>query len=128
MKLSYSKNHKPPAPIIRARIQARKARDLELLVDTGFGGGVLIPFHLYEDLGLTLFEVPDKYYGILPTGIPITLHTATANIAIGKLSLKTHIHSHPLIEKQLAGRKLINKLKLLLDGPKEELEILTPRQ
>ncbi|RLG87457.1 MAG: hypothetical protein DRO15_04900 [Thermoprotei archaeon] len=125
-KFKYSKDHKPSAPIIKALIITARGRkyELELLVDIGFSGGILIPYNLYEELKLALFEVPEKYYGILPIGVPITLHTALAKVVIDGLEFKIHIHSHPLINKKLAGRELLNKMKILLNGPMEELELL----
>ncbi len=129
MKFKYSKDYKPSAPRIKALIITAKQEkhELELIVDTGFSGGVLIPYSLYEKLGLTLLEVQDKYYGVLPIGIPITLHTALTRVIIGDLVFKVHVHSHPLINKKLAGRELLNKMKILLNGPLEELEIIEER-
>jgi len=126
LKYKYDENIKPPMPKIVAKIWTPKMGDfeLELMVDTGFSGEVLIPYHLYDELKLTLLEVPDKYFGILPVGIPIILHTALTEVSIGELKFKVHVHSHPLISKRLAGRKLLNQLKILLNGPKKELEIL----
>ncbi len=122
----YSEKHSPPAPIIKVGIKTLRhgIYETELLIDTGFSGGILLPFTLYEKLGLTLAEVQDRYYGILPIGVPITLHTAQAKIAINDtVEFETYIHSHPLINKKLAGRQLINKLKILLNGPRKKLEL-----
>ena len=58
------------------------------MVDTGFGGGILIPYSLYEEFRLTLFEVPDRYYGVLPVGLPITLHTAVTEVSWEMSGLK----------------------------------------
>jgi len=126
LKFKYNENVKPPIPKIKVKIWTPKIKDyeLELVVDTGFSGGILIPYHLYDELKLTLAEVPSRYFGILPVGIPITLHTALTEVSIEKLKFKVHVHSHPLINKKLAGRELVNQLKILLNGPKRELEIL----
>lgn len=125
MKFKYSRAHKPSAPIIKVTLLTKSGEhEIELIVHTGFSGGILIPFSLYLKLGFTLFEVPSKYYGVLPIGIQIPLHTALARIMIGDIVLKVHIHSHPLLNKQLAGREVLNKMKILLNGPAEELEII----
>ena len=125
MKTKYSRDYKPSAPRIRATLFTRLGEyKLELIVDTGFSGGILIPYQLYSKLGLALFEVPDRYYGVLPIGVQIPLHTALAEVNIGNLRFKTHIHSHPLLNKKLIGRELLNQMKILLNGPMEELEII----
>lgn len=126
MKFKYDESLKPSIPKIKIKIWTPRVRDyeLELMVDTGFSGGVLIPYRLYNELKLTLIEEQNKYLGILPVGIPIVLHTALTEARIRNFTFEIHVHSNPLIDKKLAGRELLNSMKILLNGPKKELEIL----
>jgi len=56
--------------------------DLELVVDTGFAGGVLIPFPLFESLGLLRALSPDSYRAVLPDSRRLRLFTAKEEVAV----------------------------------------------
>jgi len=129
MKIPYSRERTPPIPVLKARIFSplkNEYAELTLHVDTGFDGGVLIPFDLYEELKLTLVEEPYPARGVFPSGLAIELYVAVTDVEINGLRLTAHVYSSPLILKKLAGREILNKLILTLNGPKEELELLIP--
>ncbi len=125
MKFKYSDQYSPPAPVLHVGIETLNGirHDLELVIDTGFSGGVLLPMETYLELGLSKWEVEDVYYGILPTGRNISLYTAISYIIVGKYRFLIHVHTSPLINKSLAGRELLNRLRLILDGPNKTVYI-----
>ncbi|RLE62313.1 MAG: hypothetical protein DRJ47_10870 [Thermoprotei archaeon] len=128
MKISYSKERRPPIPVLEIKIYSpikNGYAKIVAYVDTGFDGGILIPFSLYENLGLTLVEEPHLSHGVFPSGSIIKLHTAVTEIEMAGFKMNTHVYSSPFIHRKLVGREVLNNLILLLNGPQRELEIKT---
>ena len=48
-KWKYDETFTPPAPVVKAKLCGQS---VNLLVDTGFSGGVLIPFWMFERMSL----------------------------------------------------------------------------
>jgi clan AA aspartic protease len=118
----YSKEQEPPAPVLELSLQGIS---LELSVDTGFGGGVLIPFSFFQSLGLLSSLTPDSYHAIMPDSRRVLLYTARTEIQVRKIKLTADIHSSPLVNRKLAGRAFLKSFTAVLDGRKEEMRIIT---
>ena len=117
---------KPPIPSIRIKVHGVKG-SLESIfrLDTGYPGQLLISTDLYERLELYLAELPEKEFGVyrMASGL-VEMKRSRALITILNLGIDMEaIVETPrriLFKRNLVGRELINKLKLLLDGVKGE--------
>ncbi|RLE72446.1 MAG: hypothetical protein DRJ37_02810 [Thermoprotei archaeon] len=128
MKILYSIDEEPPIPILTLKIYSPRGDKnivLAFKVDTGFAGGIMLPYDVYTELELTLAEEPYPLIGRFATGSTIKLYRAYTKVELEK-SIKFHVYAYssPYISKKLVGRELLNKLKLLLNGPQKTLEIL----
>ena len=117
---------KPPIPSIRIKVHGVKG-SLESIfrLDTGYPGQLLISTDLYERLELYLAELPEKEFGVYRTASGLVeMKRSRALITIPGLGIDMEaIVETPrriLFKRNLVGRELINKLKLLLDGVKGE--------
>jgi predicted aspartyl protease len=119
----YNREHEPPAPTIELTLNGVK---LELTVDTGFGGAILIPFPLFQSLGLLSALTPDNYNAIMPDSRRVRLYTARTEVSLGKSRLSADIHSSALVARSLVGRAFLRSFVSVLDGPKEELRLRGP--
>lgn len=117
---------KPPIPSIKIKVHGVKSGlELTFRLDTGYPGQLLISTDLYEKLGLYLAELPEKEFGIYRTASGlIEMKRSQALITVPDLEIEMEATietpRHILFERNLVGRELINKLKLLLDGTREE--------
>jgi len=117
---------KPPIPSVRIKVHGVKG-SLESIfrLDTGYPGQLLISTDLYERLELYLAELPEKEFGVyrMASGL-VEMKRSRALITILNLGIDMEaIVETPrriLFKRNLVGRELINKLKLLLDGVKGE--------
>jgi predicted aspartyl protease len=98
-----SKAYSPSAPVIRVELAETP---LECLLDTGFSGGLLIPFPLFESLGFLSRLVADEYNAVLPDSRRFHLYTARDEVSIGDLRMTAEVHSSPAVAKKLVGRRL----------------------
>jgi len=119
----YSIRHSPPAPVMEARLGGF---ELELVVDTGFAGGVLIPFPLFESLGLLSTLSADSYRAVLPDSRRLRLFTAKEEVTVGKEKMVVEVHATPSIDRKLVGRSFLRSFVAVLDGGGEELELRGP--
>jgi len=117
---------KPPIPSVRIKVHGVKG-SLESIfrLDTGYPGQLLISTDLYERLELYLAELPEKEFGVYRTASGLVeMKRSRALITILNLGIDMEaIVETPrriLFKRNLVGRELINKLKLLLDGVKGE--------
>jgi predicted aspartyl protease len=90
-------------------------------VDTGYDGFLLLSEEKYKSTGFYLFELPRRYWpeGETLTGEIFRLRRALAIVQIPKLGIRLEGYVdtfHGNVE-DLVGLKLIESLKLLLDGP-----------
>jgi predicted aspartyl protease len=120
---NYNREHIPPAPIVELGLAGFP---VELTIDTGFGGGILIPFSLFQSLSLLNALIPDSYHAIMPDSRRVRLYTARAEVNIGSTKLLVDIHSSPLVERKLAGRSFLKSFITVLDGKREKLTLRTP--
>ena len=117
---------KPPIPSVRIKVHGVKG-SLESIfrLDTGYPSQLLISTDLYERLELYLSELPEKEFGVYRTASGLVeMKRSRALITILNLGIDMEaIVETPrriLFKRNLVGRELINKLKLLLDGVKGE--------
>lgn len=107
-------------PIIELRIEDFP---VQLIVDTGFAGGILIPFTLFQSLGLLSALGPDPHHAIMPDSRRIRLYTARAEVSVGSSKFFVDVHSSPLLDKRLLGRTFLQSFVATLDGTKQEIII-----
>ncbi|MDV3243559.1 MAG: hypothetical protein LYZ66_00120 [Nitrososphaerales archaeon] len=116
----YSARHSPPAPTVRLELMRSQ---VECLVDTGFSGGVLLPFPLFESLGFLSRLVPDPYQAVMPDARRLPLFTARDDVVVGPVNLRTEVHSSPSLNRRLVGRRFLKAFVAVLDGKKEQLTL-----
>lgn len=116
----YSLERTPPAPVVKFDLAGFP---IELTVDTGFAGGILIPFSLFRSLALLSALTPDLYHAVMPDSRRIRLYTARAEVSMGSAKFSADVHSSPLLEKRLIGRSFLRSFVALLDGEKEKLRL-----
>ncbi len=95
-----------------------KCRSVELVIDTGFQGGVLIPLHIYMDLGLNLFEEP-KVTGRTALGNKIELRTSRVIVDLNGLSILCTAYTGLGVRKPLLGREILKEIGLLYKPPEK---------
>lgn len=116
---NYSKTYSPSARVVRVGLAETP---IDCLLDTGFSGGVLIPFSIFESLGFNRL-VADEYRVVMPDSRRFPLYTTQEEVNIGELKIMTEVHSSPLVAKKILGRRPLRSLVARLDGPKELLSI-----
>jgi len=116
----------PPIPSVRIRVHGVKGSlESDFRLDTGYPGQLLISTDLYEELGLYLAELPEKEFGVYRTASGLVeMKRSRALVTIPGLGVDVEaLVETPrriLFKRNLVGRGLINKLRLLLDGVKGE--------
>lgn len=96
---------------------------IECLVDTGFAGGLLVPFSLFQSLGLLSRLLPHSYNAVMPDTRKFPLYTSKGEISLGELKISSEVHSSPSLDKKLVGRSFLRTFVTRLDGRKEELSL-----
>jgi clan AA aspartic protease len=96
---------------------------IECLVDTGFAGGMLVPFSVFESLGLLSALLPHSYNAVMPDTRKVPLYTSRAEVSIGNLKISTEVHSSPSLDRKLVGRAFLVGFVTKLDGSKEEISL-----
>lgn len=122
LKWKYNKGEQriAPTPIVELTLSGFP---IQLMVDTGFAGGILIPFPLFQSLGLVYSLTLDSYYAVMPDARRIQLQTATAEVTLDSLRFQVNIHSSPLLNKRILGRSFLKTFVAILDGTKEEITL-----
>ena len=116
----------PPIPSIRVKVYGvKESVESVFRLDTGYPGQLLISTDLYEKLGLHLAELPEKEFGVYRTASGLVeMKRSQAKIIVPDLGIDMEVIVETprriLFERNLVGRELINRLKLLLDGIKGE--------
>ena len=116
----------PPIPSIRVEVHGvKESVESAFRLDTGYPGQLLISTDLYEKLGLHLAELPEKEFGVYRTASGLVeMKRSQAKIIVPDLGIDMEVIAETprriLFERNLVGRELINRLKLLLDGIKAE--------
>ncbi len=126
---TYFKNNKLNyVPLVKATLRNPidyRSVDVELVIDTGFQGGVLIPLHTYVDLGLNLFEEP-KVIAQTATGNKVELRVSKVIIEIKDLNTLCTAYTTLGVRKPLIGREVLKRTGLLYKPP-NELKLLEIR-
>ena len=116
----------PPIPSIKVEVHGvKESVESAFRLDTGYPGQLLISTDLYEKLGLHLAELPEKEFGVYRTASGLVeMKRSQAKMTILDLGIDIEVIVETprriLFERNLVGRELINRLKLLLDGVKGE--------
>jgi len=130
---NYSEARKPPMPVMKITIVTpdgktsyppHPSEDKEVEVDTGYDGSILVPDYVYYDiLHLNLFETPERGKIETPLGEVEELYIARASATIPLMNIKieTLIETFIGCREMIAGRELINKYVLTLNGPEKKL-------
>lgn len=96
-----------------------ETKETELVVDTGFSGGVLLPWEEYEFF--LCGELPRSLWRSYLTLVGrVPMRTARAIAIVEEVNARFEVYVEtPLYGrgKKLLGREVINKLTLLLEGP-----------
>ncbi len=109
------------APYIKATLHdplKRKSVTLELMIDTGFQGGVLIPLNTYVELGLNLFEEP-KIVGKTALGDKVELRVSKVFFEYNNIRVLCNAYTALGVKKALLGREVLRKTGLLYKPPHE---------
>ncbi len=121
MKTYFQDNKLNYQPFIRTFLYdplSDKSIEVELVVDTGFQGGVLIPLRIYVELGLNLFEEP-MVIAQTAVGDKIELRVSRALIRINDMLIPCSAYTTLGVKKALLGREVLMKTGLLYKPPDE---------
>jgi len=126
MKATYDTSLFPPAPFVPVRLASLADRSepvaVRAKIDTG-ADLTVIPARLVEQLQLMpAGEIEVEGYD----GRRATLRTYDVNLHIDQLSLPGLLVIAFSEDYVLPGRDVLNRLRVLLDGPALTTEILTP--
>lgn len=124
-----------PAPYIKIAVYnlERSSRypskgTLNAMVDTGFDGYLIIPTNVFHELKLDSFEIPPDLIETTETfsGERLRLRTALGIVEIpGILEKQVEVDAHERCHEPLVGRRLLENLVTILDGPKRKITIST---
>ena len=109
-----------PYPVIRLRLYnaaLEEYGEIPLQVDTGYEGPVMLPRGEYEFF--MIGELPRSLWRSYRTlADTVTMRVARAVAEVAGRRMEVYVES-PLYGggKRLVGREVLNKLRLLLDGP-----------
>jgi predicted aspartyl protease len=121
MKAAYSRDYTPPAPILPISLatpeEAPQIGPQPALIDTG-ADGTFIPTILLEQLGVPV---------IYATNVRSHLGERSRRVAIHQVDILIDTIRLPNVEvvgddwsnEIILGRNVLNKLNLLLDGPRQ---------
>ncbi|MDT7890429.1 MAG: hypothetical protein RQ885_15820 [Desulfurococcales archaeon] len=121
MKAYYEDNVKNYLPIIRALISdplEERSVETDMVIDTGFQGGILIPLRTHLDLNLDLFEEM-KAMGETAIGGTVELRVSKVIIKLGKAKIRCSAYTTLGVKRSLMGREVLKELGLLYRPPKE---------
>ncbi|MEM2123131.1 MAG: hypothetical protein QXE79_05805 [Candidatus Bathyarchaeia archaeon] len=106
---------------VKGLLEALQIDEALAHIDTGFDGFLLLSEEKYRRIGLHLSELSRRYWpeGETVTGELLKLRRALAIIQVPKLGLnfEGYVDTFHGSTENLAGLRLIEGLKLLLDGP-----------
>ncbi len=119
-----------PYPRLRLRLLnvllEEYPQKLDFIIDTGFEGSLLVTEDIYRFFEVG--EIPRKYWRLYRSlsGL-IPMRTAKSIVLLDGRRIETYIES-PLIGrgKMLVGREMLRFLRLLMDGPRQEVCIAEP--
>ena len=96
------------------------SEEIELLVDTGFDGEILLTDELYTLAGYINISFPEDQWSKAQsiTGDIIKLRKCNTLALIDKIEFDVIIESHSSIQENVIGRGFLNRFTSLLEGKK----------
>ncbi len=119
MKLFFKDGEQNYVPIAEATIYnpvGDRSIKVELVIDTGFQGGVLLPLQTYVSLGLQLFEEL-KVIGQTATGNVVELRVSKVIIKLGNLKLMCRTYTTLGVRRSLLGREVLKRIGFTYKPP-----------
>ncbi len=123
--MRYRRGRRHPIPVLKVTLYnvvgEKVAENLEVPVDTGYEGSIMLTADLYE--AFQIAELPRSLWRTYKTLTgPITMRMARAIIEIDGINIECLVES-PLFGggKLLVGREILNKLVIIMDGDRGEL-------
>ncbi len=113
-----------PAIVITLKLRIPNAKiwssELELLVDTGYDGEVLLSDELYSLAGYSKISFPETQWSKAQsiTGGIIRLTRCNTLVLVGNDEFDVIVESHSSIQENIIGRGFINRFTSLLEGTK----------
>jgi len=111
-------NYAPVAEVTVYNPLKTKSIRLKFLIDTGFQGGILIPFKAYLSLDLNLFE-KEETIAATATGTEVKLRTSKAIIEFDDENLECEAYTTLGVRRALLGREVLSRVGLLYNPPRE---------
>ncbi len=100
-----------------------RSLDLTVRVDTGFDGGLLLPFDSYLELGLQGFEESSELVGRTAGGIAVRLRESRGVVTLQGERFASRVFTTPLLLRPLLGLELLKLWNAVFDGPGGELSL-----
>lgn len=100
-----------------------RSLDLTVGVDTGFDGGLLLPFDAYLELGLQEFEESSAPVGRTAQGIAVRLRESRGVVTLQGEGFPSRVFTTPLLLRPLLGLELLKLWGAVFDGPRAELSL-----
>ncbi|BCU67938.1 hypothetical protein HS7_13750 [Sulfolobales archaeon HS-7] len=105
----FDVNEKPTLHVTVSDPVNGKSAEVDVLVDTGFSGWLLLDYEVYTKLNSLEIPVTRKYRSILGN---IEVYMSKANITVNSISVDGFIESYPYVEMNLLGREILKKLNI----------------
>lgn len=124
MKTSYLRDYTPPIPILQIWLgypeESLSLGPFKAIVDTG-ADGTILPRSVIDELDAPF--VDDAWLSS-QWGEVFAVKTFAVDIGFGNLRLPSiRVVADERSDEIILGRNVLNRLRLLLDGPKRETEL-----
>lgn len=97
--------------------------EIELVVDTGYFGSILLNYEVFQLLNYDQLTMPQKYWNEATTitGDVINMPSTPTKFKIANIQMDIVVESHELIQENLVGRDFLKRFLTLLDGEGKEI-------
>lgn len=124
MKFQYNTRYNPPAPIVEISVgpldEPLAIGPLPAFVDSG-ADATIIPLHYLRPLGL---QADDRKFLRTPWGERRVVNIYYVDVGIGDIRLPfIDVVGDDQGNEVILGRSVLNKLRVLLNGPRQIVEI-----
>jgi predicted aspartyl protease len=125
VKAPYLSDYTPPIPVLQIWLgypeESLSLGPLEAIIDTG-ADGTILPRSLIDELDAPF--VDDAWLSS-QWGETFAVKTFTVDIGFGNLRLPSvRVVADDRSNEIILGRNVLNRLRLMLDGPKQETELI----